>query len=244
MAMGDVKSDVVDRKSLPVTWRGVTTMVEFEYRAHPAAGSRAFPDCCTLIGAAPLPDTDLVLRHVSSNCREAFRVELSGPEIFDPMEWTWFGKNVDGVSLNDALAKTESLLDEVLDWIDRNRPHGTSRPCSGCGKKLSGEVDASWCPTSCTCLGAPWCTECWNQHIDKKHEVAEHLFMCLWLYPNYEVGSRGPVGLLLDALDTLHPALAGKIREGEDLGELREKFFPDEDDELQDDGDDPLPESE
>lgn len=53
--------------------------------------------------------------------------------------------------------------------------------CSGCIKSL-GPDNMNWCATECVCLGAVWCLECWNRHMDRKdetrtefNEVRQHL---------------------------------------------------------------------
>lgn len=50
---------------------------------------------------------------------------------------------------------------------------------------------------------------------DAVREAAERLLTLLYLYPNYRVDSRGPSGLVVDALDVLAPDLADRLREGE-----------------------------
>jgi hypothetical protein len=68
--------------------------------------------------------------------------------------------------------------------------------------------------------------------LTDKQAVAAKLFDCLWLYGNYEVDSRGPRGLLLDAIEALAPELAEPLRDGEDLSDIRGAFpwlDPDED---------------
>jgi len=53
-----------------------------------------------------------------------------------------------------------------------------------------------------------------------KKDAAQDLLRCLWLYPNYRVDSRGPYGLILDAIEKLDPEVAKKLREGEDPGDF------------------------
>ena len=56
------------------------------------------------------------------------------------------------------------------------------------------------------------------------HSVTSHLLHCLWLYSGYPVKSRGPTGLMLDAIEKLDPEIAGRIREGEVVSDLLEEL--------------------
>lgn len=52
------------------------------------------------------------------------------------------------------------------------------------------------------------------------HQAAQMILKTFWLYDGYRVDSRGPQGLLLDALDLLDPSLAQRYRDGEAAGDL------------------------
>jgi hypothetical protein len=39
--------------------------------------------------------------------------------------------------------------------------------CAGCQRRLAEGTDTNWCGSECACLGAVWCKECWNQHVDR-----------------------------------------------------------------------------
>lgn len=54
----------------------------------------------------------------------------------------------------------------------------------------------------------------------RRRGAAEKLIKILWLYPNYRVDSRCPMGLLVDAIDALAPDLAERLRAGEDPSDL------------------------
>jgi hypothetical protein len=66
--------------------------------------------------------------------------------------------------------------------------------------------------------------------------VAEKLLHAVWLYSGYEVRSRGPYGLLLDAIERARPDVGEAMRQcqnfSEDMGEVRRRFFPTDDDEV------------
>lgn len=51
------------------------------------------------------------------------------------------------------------------------------------------------------------------------NDTIAKLVACLYLYPNYRVDSRGPYGLILDAIEDLDPEVAKRLKEG-DLLEL------------------------
>jgi len=59
--------------------------------------------------------------------------------------------------------------------------------------------------------------------VGKKKDAAQDLLECLWLYPNYRVDSRGPYGLILDAIEKLDPETAKKLREGENVADFVRK---------------------
>lgn len=56
---------------------------------------------------------------------------------------------------------------------------------------------------------------------DETREVREYndtvikLIDCIWLYSGYNVESRGPYGLILDAIEDLDPETAERLRNGE-----------------------------
>jgi len=47
------------------------------------------------------------------------------------------------------------------------------------------------------------------------NDTVKKLVTCLWLYPNYRVDSRGPYGLILDAIEDLNPKIAKRLKEDE-----------------------------
>lgn len=56
--------------------------------------------------------------------------------------------------------------------------------------------------------------------------AAEALVRMLWLYPNYRVDSRGPSGLILDALNEIAPDVAKEIREGAEPRAIVQRRWP------------------
>lgn len=62
----------------------------------------------------------------------------------------------------------------------------------------------------------------------KKKRAAEKVVKAIYLYGNYRVDSRGPYGMLVDALKDLHPQAAEAVMDGTDLREVIDRFFPEE----------------
>lgn len=56
--------------------------------------------------------------------------------------------------------------------------------------------------------------------VSDHHRAAQAILRCFYLYNHYRVDSRGPSGLLLDALEVLDPAAAQRFRDGTDAGDL------------------------
>lgn len=67
---------------------------------------------------------------------------------------------------------------------------------------------------------------------DIAREVCKHLLTMYWLYPNYRVDSRGPVGLIRKVTALLWPELDAYI-EAHHFDPAREKFFPDNETEVE-----------
>lgn len=55
-------------------------------------------------------------------------------------------------------------------------------------------------------------------------EIVEKLLTCFYLYNGYQVGSRGPSGLIMDVIEDLRPDVAQVIRD-EDAEGAYSKFF-------------------
>ncbi len=47
------------------------------------------------------------------------------------------------------------------------------------------------------------------------HNAVQALVRAVWLYAGYNVGSRGPIGCLIEAIELLEPRTAAKIRSGD-----------------------------
>lgn len=60
-------------------------------------------------------------------------------------------------------------------------------------------------------------------------EIVERLLRCFYLYNNYEVGSRGPAGLLMEVIKDLRPDIY-KVIQDEDADEAYRRFFPEDED--------------
>lgn len=63
------------------------------------------------------------------------------------------------------------------------------------------------------------------------HEAARSLLTILYLYPGYKVDSRGPGGLLMSALATLHPQAHAMLQDMVEAGEVLKTFWPEDPDE-------------
>lgn len=60
--------------------------------------------------------------------------------------------------------------------------------------------------------------------------VTEHLLRALWLYPHYNVASRGPYGLIVEAIDEVAPGAAEMLRDGREPHDVMRAIGLDEDD--------------
>jgi hypothetical protein len=62
--------------------------------------------------------------------------------------------------------------------------------------------------------------------LDDLGGAAEALFDMLHLYSGYNVLSRGPIGLIHKALKVLHPEAQAMLAEGAEVSEVRDRFWP------------------
>jgi len=56
-----------------------------------------------------------------------------------------------------------------------------------------------------------------------RYDAVQTLLKIVWLYSGHKVDSRGPIGLLLDAITILEPQTAQLIHEGIDWADLIEE---------------------
>jgi hypothetical protein len=64
---------------------------------------------------------------------------------------------------------------------------------------------------------------------ERQDAAVKKLLLCLDLYSNYRVDSRGPQGLLHDAIRELRPDVAKHLRDKADAADTYVSFFPGED---------------
>lgn len=65
---------------------------------------------------------------------------------------------------------------------------------------------------------------------ERLDEIAERALFCVYIYPNYPMDSRGPLGCLSDILKAARPDLYERLEDGETWGEVYHAEYPDEDD--------------
>lgn len=64
--------------------------------------------------------------------------------------------------------------------------------------------------------------------IRASRRAAAAALRMLWIYPNYQVGSRGPVGCIHDILRALAPGAKAMLEAGDDPHDVLRACFPEE----------------
>jgi hypothetical protein len=74
---------------------------------------------------------------------------------------------------------------------------------------------------------APWWEVDPTKSAPDLDKAAEALVKAFWLYSGYTVGSRGPSGCILDALDEIAPDVAKEIRNGDEAHDVYQRRWSD-----------------
>ena len=65
-------------------------------------------------------------------------------------------------------------MQPILELVDAESAHHQAERCAHC-EKTRAQADLCYCPTACSCLGACWCTACYNEHQDRRdHQAAQN----------------------------------------------------------------------
>jgi len=64
-------------------------------------------------------------------------------------------------------------------------------------------------------------------------EIAERALFCVYIYPNYTMDSRGPLGCLSEILEAARPDLYERLEDGETWREVYLAEYSDEDDDAE-----------
>lgn len=129
----------------------------------------------------------------------------------------------DRQTILSQVVEAKRLLSTVQVWLEFARFAGGNRDISV--ETVRGQLRAI--QTILAGAGEPQASAARVEH-DRDY-VAEKLMLAFHLYGGYKVNSRGPSGLLLDAIGRVRPDVSAALRESGDAGDVYERFFGEED---------------